>query len=758
MGKRRLLWFCVAFVATAMLAALCETALGFLCIWLCVIAIAVVVLCSTNNRISACLVIAAAALALVWQSVHLVIDELPREFFAQTDGISAEVISYTEPTPAGGKSFRARIEDEGRSINAIVYADGSCPEVAPGDIVLMNAKLYEFENTEFFAEKTYYKSRYIDISAYASDVEITKKSEGVNLRYLPEYLAKMFKDKADEIYDSDTSGFVKSLILGDRSGISDDFYGDLKIVGMSHAISVSGMHISFILGLFLYFSKNKYLKLAAIPLIFLFVLMVGAPQSVLRAVIMQVFVIASSFSKREYDQLTALAASAFILVAVNSYCATDIAFLLSFFATLGIIVLHPKVCGFLERFSIKRKSFARKLSLGLLSTVSMSVSASVFTAALSAYSFGYISLIGPFVNAVLNGFLSAAFSAGFINTILAFLIPPIAKVGAYIINLLVGVIMSVINALASLPFAAVFTGSPIIIMLICFICVVLVYAISVGCKKMRVVFPVCAIAAAVLSVFAASTLGTPKLSAGEGIRFDVLNVGQGQCIIATSGEMCAVIDCGGDEDAGNIAISHLVESGVTDIDAMVLTHAHADHANGAERLMNGIPTKAVYMPATDKNNATFLRLAENADENCETVLVEKDMTVELDGMKIKLLTLPPGNDENENGIVIIVSDGEYDALITGDIATSNEKLVLDRLPDCESYIVGHHGSKSSSSQALLNKALPELAVISVGIGNTYGHPSSQALSRLENIGAVVKRTDMDGTLTFYSRNREANAA
>jgi len=71
--------------------------------------------------------------------------------------------------------------------------------------------------------------------------------------------------------------------------------------------------------------------------------------------------------------------------------------------------------------------------------------------------------------------------------------------------------------------------------------------------------------------------------------------------------------------------------------------------------------------------------------------------------------------------------------------------------------VGHHGSKTSSSQALLNRALPELSVISVGEGNSYGHPSSQAMKRLRNIGSEVRRTDTEGTLTFYSREKETEA-
>ena len=78
-------------------------------------------------------------------------------------------------------------------------------------------------------------------------------------------------------------------------------------------------------------------------------------------------------------------------------------------------------------------------------------------------------------------------------------------------------------------------------------------------------------------------------------------------------------------------------------------------------------------------------------------------------------------------------------------------MVLDRLPDCESYVLGHHGSRSSSSLSLLNKTLPELCVISVGAGNNYGQPSAEVVKLVESLGAEIYRTDIDGTVTFYSR-------
>ncbi len=748
----------MSFVVTAMLSFLCTTALGFLCVWAVFLAASVIPLCIGNNRLSAALLLFAAVASLVYQYVFTVNDILPRDFFSKASNVIAEVTSYPEVTESGKHSFNVRIDYNGRSVKARVYS-GDIPEtLSPGDVICMDATGYELEDTRYFAQKTYYKSRYTDSVMFADGIEITSECNGLEIRYIPQYLAKCFEDKINEIYNEKSSALVNSLIMGNKSGLSEDFRNNLSATGMSHAVSVSGLHISFILGLFLYFSKNKYIKLAAQPLVFLFVLMVGAPQSALRAFIMQMFVVISGFSKREYDQLTALFFAAFLLSVLNPYCVTDTAFLLSFAATLGIIVLYPRLREALECFTVQKKGYLRKLTVGAVSVAAVSVSATIFTSPLTAYLFQSISVVGPFVNIILHLFVSALFSFGFVNTLLGFAVPSVAKLGAYIVDFLVEIIMGVINAMASLPFSDIFTGEPVVLFAICFICLVLVYAISVGAKKIRLSVSCAVIFIAVICSVVAINLEKEPQTDDGGIRFDVLNVGQGQCIVATSGKSCAVIDCGGDEPADLIAISHLYTRGISDIDALVLTHAHADHANGAEHLMDSVETKAVYMPATDRENATFIEIVNSAEENCDTVFVDKDTTIELDGMEIKLLTLPLGSDENENGLVVLVCDGEYEALITGDIATSNEKLILDRIPDCESYIVGHHGSKTSSSQALLNRALPELSVISVGIGNSYGHPSPQAIKRLQNIGSEIKRTDTDGALTFYSREKEKETA
>lgn len=707
----------------------------------------VFVLSKKGAKISAALVVIGIAFSIIWQSVYFSNDKIESKFLEREVQLKGTVVSFVEETSTGGSSFRVKISGE-PDVRLIVYTSELSEELMPGDIVNFCATVYEYDNRNGFAEKTYYKSRYIDARAYADKVERIGTVPYAKFRFVHEYLSRSLKERLDVLFEDSSGAFIKSLVFGDTSDLANDFREDLRRSGLSHAVSVSGMHISFLVAFVLLFTKNRYLKLLAIPLMFLFAFMVGAPQSALRAVIMQSLVLLSSVAKREYDSLTSLSFAAFVLAFVNPYCVTDVGFLLSFSATLGIVLLYkPLFDGFLC-IGKKLSGIPKKLFQSFSTILSVTIAAMLFTTPIAAYLFNSFSLIAPLSNTLLNFVIMLIFMGAFAVILLSFIYLPIAKGAAVVLEMLTGFVTKMIKMLSNISFAEMFTGDMFVMLTVAFLCFVAVYAILAGKKKIRRWF---AIAIAVVVIIAVPAL---RLSFSEktheGVRFDVLDVGQGQCVVVTCGDECAVIDCGGEDGAENTAISHLLLRGITDIDALVLTHGHADHANGAQYLIETIDTKTVYMPASDKNNATFIRVSEYLGED-EAIFVEEDTTINLSGMEISILTLPEGKDENENGLVVIVRDGDYELLITGDIPDKLEKHILDRVPDCESYILGHHGSKTSSSQALLNKSLPELCLISVGEGNSYGHPNEATLSRIEKLGSKVHRTDVEGTLTFYSR-------
>lgn len=184
---------------------------------------------------------------------------------------------------------------------------------------------------------------------------------------------------------------------------------------------------------------------------------------------------------------------------------------------------------------------------------------------------------------------------------------------------------------------------------------------------------------------------------------------------------------------------------------MVLTHLHADHANGVERLLSRVDVDELYLPfGADDEDGMLEGILDSAQRHGTVVkyVTGGDIDTAYGGLSLKLFEPIEAGDENERGVIVLASVGEFDALIMGDVNTSVERRLVERsiLPDTELLVVGHHGSKYSTCFELLEEAKAETAVISVG-WNSYGHPTEETLRRLEICGLDIYRTDEDGSVT-----------
>ena len=234
----------------------------------------------------------------------------------------------------------------------------------------------------------------------------------------------------------------------------------------------------------------------------------------------------------------------------------------------------------------------------------------------------------------------------------------------------------------------------------------------------------------------------------------VLDVGQGQCVAAVCGENAVLIDCGGKgtwDNAGDTAAEYLLSRGRRSIDALVLTHLHADHANGVERLLTRISVGTLYLPEdTDDSDGLLGGILACAErQRTEVVYVGgEDLTPAYGGLELTLYAPLDAGDENERGVIVLAAMGEFEALIMGDVNSAVERRLVEsrELPDVELLVVGHHGSKYSTSFELLEAIDADWAAISVG-WNSYGHPTYEALRRLGIFDIEVFRTDENGNIT-----------
>jgi beta-lactamase superfamily II metal-dependent hydrolase len=239
--------------------------------------------------------------------------------------------------------------------------------------------------------------------------------------------------------------------------------------------------------------------------------------------------------------------------------------------------------------------------------------------------------------------------------------------------------------------------------------------------------------------------------AGFSVHF--IDVGQGDAILVEAGDADVLVDGG---PGGSAVLSYLDAQSVPDLDLVVATHPHADHIGGLDDVLAQYAVREVWTNGAPADTQTYRDFASAvAAEGVAERQVRRGYTAQFGGVTFTALHPidPLTGDTNGDSVVLRVSCGSVDVLLMGDATTGSEASMMadpSVALDAEVLKVGHHGSATSTGDAFLNAVTPADAVISVGAGNTYGHPTQSALDRLAAHGATVYRTDLNGTVIMTS--------
>jgi competence protein ComEC len=427
---------------------------------------------------------------------------------------------------------------------------------------------------------------------------------------------------------------------------------------------------------------------------------------------------------------------------------------LSFGASAGIILFTGRIDEAIENALRGKRLYELRVPRAAIKFVAASLAttagALAFTTPLSAVYFGYISIVAPLTNLLTLWAVSICFCGGIAACLAGMAFAPVGGAVAAAVALPARYITGAALALARFPFAAVYVSNVFVSLWLIYVYVSVTAFVVMRGKLRHAVIPGCLAALTLCGV-----LLTPHLSGRDGgLTVTALAIGQGQCLVLTSDEYTAVVDCGSSsgEDAGGAAYEYLSAEGRQRIDMLILTHFHADHANGIETLLARAIVSSLIIPDPDGDDGSYL--AEDIIELARRrgVAIQYVTSVQAYSFGSAAATLYPplgGDDKNERGLAILFSEGDYDVLITGDMDSVNEgRLVAAyEVPDIETLIVGHHGSRFSTSDAFLRAVAPETAIISVG-RNSYGHPTDETLNRLAKRGVAVYRTDTMGNVTI----------
>ena len=236
-----------------------------------------------------------------------------------------------------------------------------------------------------------------------------------------------------------------------------------------------------------------------------------------------------------------------------------------------------------------------------------------------------------------------------------------------------------------------------------------------------------------------------------------IDVGQGDAALIRTAEGNVLIDAGTNASEEDL-IAYLKAEGVTELVYAVFTHPHEDHIGGADAVLEYCKVENVILPEKTATTVVYNRMMDAIEaEGANVIIAVPDATYTVGDLKLTILG-PIGSgykDMNNDSVVLRADFGASSVLYTGDAEDVSEEEMLDRYRlngklDCDLLKLGHHGSDSSSTEAFLRAVSPEMAVISCGEGNDYGHPKQIILDRLNSLNVTYWRTDLLGSIVVVS--------
>jgi competence protein ComEC len=540
----------------------------------------------------------------------------------------------------------------------------------------------------------------------------------------------LFLDRLKESVSADNFSVLNGIMFGDKDEIPEETLDDFSKNGASHVLTTSGLHIGIIyLAVFAVLGKKRNLKTSIFIIVFLVVYAFFAEFSapVVRAVLMITVHIFGLLIKRDFDLFSAVSAAGLLVLAWNPLQLLSASFILSYIAILSI------ACG---------SSFvSRKIGSdsGLLNFVAIILIIQIGMIPVLAYAFNILSFSAFFMNIPVILIAEIILPIGLVLLLLKSLafIPVFSGLFDLLSeaeNILLNILRELLALSAKQKMFNMSVVSPNFVLIILFY--VLIFFLTselflmLFLKRRKKILGIFCLAI----LFFAFAIFIPNKFDKDNSDLVFVDVGQGDCLhVRTPSGKNLLFDGGGKEDYNigkKVLKPYLLKNGVSKIDYAFASHMHTDHYKGLLEL---------------KEEGMIKNLLTNKDLKNQKIKIDK-------GVSIEVFSAgeydPKTDDENKNSKLFNISYNGVKTLMTGDIGFEGEEILLAKKDGAQKINtdilkIGHHGSKTSTSDEFLKAASPIIAVIQVG-QNTYGHPTSEVLEKLKKI--PVHRNDLNGAI------------
>ena len=652
---------------------------------------------------------------------------IARHFDSQIE-FTAQVITDPNQTSSGKYSFTARllsfeIEDKHHTLRVPVRIISERKiEYLPGQTVSTTARVVQTK-----------ESRVAALLLVDGDFEVlTPPSRWAAA------LGAIRTGLRTHTGDGDAGALIPGMVLGDTSKQTAQFKDQMKRSGLTHLVAVSGANFAIVSGFVLWcmqflIRRTRYRVIATAVALACFIALVRPSPSVLRAAAMAAVLLSAHVTKRKTDALPALGFAIVAVVLGDPWQSRDAGFALSVLATAGLLLLAPLI----ENHLPTHKKLAGALA--------PPIAAMVFCAPILVALSGYLSPMSIFANLLAAPFVAPITIVGFIAALVSPFAPVITVILIFVIRFPAGAIVGIAHWSAGFPVLTIHSGT------IGFaIVAVLAGSIWLFKKHWRQI-------TAVLVVVILSLAWIQRWPAGD---WQIANcdVGQGDSmVINLHNGQGIVIDVGPDPVAVDKCLRNL---GITEIPLLILSHFHADHVGGLSGLVQSRDVGQVWIsnnlePLLESTHSLALL------NQSEIVTVQKGFVSQIAGIQFEVLwpenvtknfaSMPgDGSMINNSSIAVLATSADWSLFTAGDLEPPAQNEILGSVREVDIYKVCHHGSKYQDEE-LMSALSAQIAVISVGAKNSYGHPAPETIEYLTRLGTQVVRTDVDGAVAITAK-------
>lgn len=565
----------------------------------------------------------------------------------------------------------------------------------------------------------------LDALAYVRDGRIESKATSVTA--IDTYRQNWSRWIRAQTADVEIGALLAGLAVGDQAAISDRSWQRLRVTGTTHLMAISGLHIGLVAafaawllqgvywlwpGLARHWPRPDLAGLIGLAAALVYASLAGWSLPVLRTILMIALVIVCQWTRRHLSRLQMLLLAAVLALVLDPLAPLSAGFWLSFLGVFSLMLALPG-------WRIEKPWQALWRTQWV---------ASIFLLPIGVAWFQQASVVGPLTNLLAIPWVTFAV----VPLLLLAMLCPITAISGWLVKLAAWSLNGLWQALAvaeRAPFASLDLPEtrPLILLLAMLAAMLLLTPRLVPGRWLGLL--------ALLPLFLPRS---EPISAGQA-RISVLDVGQGLAVLVQTKAHSLLFDTGartrGGFDLGEVAVVPALRSlGVTQLDHLLISHLDNDHAGGRQAVLRAYPD-------------TRLQVGIEADP---APRCEQGQRWDMDGVHLEILHPPrhfPDLGNESSCVLLVVANGQR-ALIPGDIGADIEARLLQdaRLGQLDVLVVPHHGSRFSSSAAFLRATQPQVALVSAGFANRFGHPSPEASARLTQAGALLANTASSGML------------